>query len=710
MNPHRRINIPANWKAVGKVGKNYIYQCPVLSNDKQQQCTFTGRPDKIRQHIEENNHIFSRQQTPSKHNQEENIKAQIEKCVLQFGGELQLSLTQIASSNLKMFVQGIISLTGNYIIQHEKEKFIPETFFEGFSRNTVKQKIIEHSNAKCQIKRSEMRKCSKYVSISCDAGTIEKHALLEFLICNPSSGLKPVLLYSANFEDHSSDNFFKEMLNALQKAKEEDFCVTSIVADNVSYQKSILAHWNPNSKINQSTDTMVKSLLYITCNCHNLDLVVTQMTKTNSLFSNVSYCANLLADLSQKKDYSFYFKTVAPKIPATRWLYLYEFTNWIVQNEESIHNFISNAATIIRGYREKENKYEKLKRISINDFKKVNSLLKPLRELNDKLESDACVLYYVVPLVELCGEKIRSIIQTEDFQNDTTGKELLRIFTARFRKTAIEDILCLSYSLTSEGRYYMGLSPTASNEEKEKEQRLYFKLTQAPQLLTDQMQKERVLSSDKIKYRKCFNEYLEEVVQTMKMNPYKKFAEELEKLRGKEDQISEIFTDKFVKAQAALNFHLTRLGLPLEKIKAIQKQYNSFIHIRHGETSDRLSLYINAEPYLMWKNLYNANLFKDLSEYALQFCSIPASEASVERLFSTMKKYLSSRQRSSNQLIESYLHLLPENYSIDMMSYDFDENVNENDSENANESPLPIEPKEKPKKPQQLAITNFISS
>ena len=722
MNAHRRISIPANWKAVQKSGKNYIYRCPVMSNDKTQQCIFTGRPEQIRKHIDENNHVFSITSTTI-YKEEENVKKKIEKLVIQVGGELQLSLTQLSSSSFKTFIQGIISLTGNYVLKHERERFIPETFFEGFARNTVKQKILEQSKEKSQTRRLEMRKFSKYVSISCDAGTVEKHSLLEFLLCNPSSGLKPVLIYSTNFEDHSSANFFNEVSNAIQKAKEEDFFVTAIVADNVSYQKSILAHWNPNSKINSSNDEMIRSLLYITCNCHNLDLVVTQMTNTNELFSNVTYCATLLADLSRKKEYFIYLKTMAPKIPATRWLYLYEFTNWILENETSIQEFLSNAPTVIQDFQKKKEKYEKLLKISLTDFKKVNSLLKPLRKLNDQLESDSCTLYYVVPLVELCGQRLRKIIQTEQFADDTTGKELLRIFTARFRKTAVEDVLCLAYSLTAEGRFYMGLSPTASQEEKEKEEKAYFKLTKAPQLLRVQAQNERILSSDKIKYRKCFNDYIEKVVETMKVNAFKKFDDELERLRGNEEQILEIFPDKFVKSQAALTFHLNRLGYPLTKIEEIKQQYNLFIHIRHNEESERLSLYMNSEPHLMWKNLHNANLFKALSEYALIFCSIPASEASVERLFSSMKKYLSSRQRSSNELIDCYLQLLPQNYSIDMLSFDFDESSDENTSTNPNENEnqseesdethqqvgeKALKSKDHQKKTQQLAITNFI--
>ena len=698
----KRQPIPSNWEVVMK-GKNTIYRCPIKSGD--QRCTFVGRASTLREHLELNNHIFEIvKPEEDRKKQTENVGEKIEHLVLEMGGSLQLSLSQLASPNLTQLIQGIISVTGNYIINHQNEAFFPETFYSGMSRNTIKERIIDFSQLKAKTKRDNLRRFSKFVALSLDAGTVESHQLLEFLISNASSGFKPVLLYSADFPKHTSEKFLEELKVAISKAHEENFHVVAIVADNVQYQKKVLAHWRSNCPLNDEADPTLNSLLYITCNCHDLDLVVTQLIKENGLFSSVAKAANLLADLSRRKKYCHYFNAAAPRVPTTRWLYLFDFTSWIMNNSDKILNFLEHSEIIIDKFPVKKEKYQILSSITLQDFQKVHALLGPLRKLSDKLESDQCQICYVVPLVELCFNELKKVKDSELFQKDDTAKKLLCIFTARFRKTAVADVLCLSYALTSEGRFCLGCPPDLSEHERQEEEKKYYQLTKAPILLKETFAKDRITPNEKVKYREAFDRYIKSAVEAMSTHSYKSYHEELEKLANERD-IEEVFYDKYVKAEQALKRHLIRMKCDEELFKSITKQFSSFIHSRDPELLNRLELYLHFPPHDMWKNMSTSNLLKELSYYALMICAIPASEASVERIFSSVKKYLSTRQRSSNALTEAYINLLPDTYREDLLSFDLHDDESMNEEE---EQETPVQ-KTVPQKsnPQQRSIQNY---
>ena len=705
----KRTPIPQNWVVVSNETKNLKYRCPITDSTNTMQCTFTGRASQIRQHLEEGKHTFeiinSNKLQPKDEETLDNMKIHIEQLVIEAGGFLQLSLSQISSSAFTMFIQKIITSIGLYIQAHPNEIFHPETFYPGISRNKAKALIISHANDKAKEARQNLRMFSRDVALTIDAGTIQQHGLLEFHMIHAASGQHPCLLASFPFIDHSAHNFFTLLREAITKATCEDFTIVAIVADNVSYQKKTLAHWNPESFINTipSDDPLaqqVRGLIYITCCCHDLDLVITHMIKNNHMFKKVTTAATLLAAMSRRHEYAHYFTSKAPNIPATRWLFLYEFTNWVLKNKDSIIPILDNIDTIVKNYNTKKNKYSILKNMPFNDFQKVNILLQPLRQLNDNLEKDSCTLCYVVPLVEECASKVRKIISDPIFAGDATPLELLHVFTARFRKTAIQDYLCLSFALTSEGRFILGTSPNASAIDRQHDETNFYHLTGAP---TEIFAKDYNNIDDKIKYREALNRYIDQMIRDMNRSCYQNYREELSKLQSKNTIITSVFEDKYVQARQALAKHLARLGYDSDKRAIITKQFKIFIHDRSIELRKRLDLYLSEEPFMMWKNLSAANLFKELADYAIKWSAVPASEASVERLFSLVKKYLSTRQRSSVELIDAYVNLIPAQTKNDIISSIVQEPKEEM-------TKVHVAPKQSPKKPpQQMSLQNYFS-
>ena len=702
MTEKKRLPIPPNWVCVDKKAKNHIYRCPVMNDSRTQQCSFTGRPNILRQHIMMNQHIFETVAMREPEKEDPNIQNEIEKLCLQLGAELQLSISQMASSSFQCFVTELIRIGGTYVMEHPREVFHPPTFFRGFSRTTITKKLIEHGDEKALQSMIKLKNFSRYIALTVDAGTICKHNLLEFLATNPCSGQKPLLLYSCEFPDHHQDCFFQALVDAISIAHEHEFDVIAIVADNVSYQRSVLAHWKLDSLINQATDPKIKSLLYIPCNCHVLNLVLTQMLKENELFKNVAYCATLLADLSRKKRYSYLFVSSAPKIPCTRWLYLFEFTEWIKKNKESIIELLSKIPSVIVNYEIHIDKFKPLTLISYQDFEKVNRLLKHLRVLNDNLEADTCNIGAVVPMVEDCASQIKKEIKSKTFENDSTPQKLLEILSARFRKTAVSDILCLAFSLTPEGRHVLSISSDHKDDDLP-----YYKFKNSPTYTSNPNLKDKIYPTNKVKYMTALDEYLKEIGDLNEYGSFQVYTQELESIKHK--KIDFVFEQVYIKAKGALTNYVNRTKP--DQTSIVVKQFCKFIRLTDPDLRKTVGQYLVEDPFNMWRALSNARICPELADYALKILSIPATEASVERLFSTIKKFLSTRQNSSNELISSYINIIHEKSSYDTMSFVSDENTDSDEQKQSDqvieeEAEVP-EPPEKKKNLQQRSLKNY---
>ena len=83
-------------------------------------------------------------------------------------------------------------------------------------------------------------------------------------------------------------------------------------------------------------------------------------------------------------------------------MYLFEFTQWIVKNEENIFNFIHTMRSFIDSTIPLKD-IEMIKQvvfddsITIQNFEQIYHIMKPLKILSDSLESNSCILGYVIP-------------------------------------------------------------------------------------------------------------------------------------------------------------------------------------------------------------------------------------------------------------------------------------------------------------------------
>ena len=664
-------HIPVNWQVVRKEGKNLIYRCPITFGNGTQRCTFTARKQRLEKHIEDGKHIFEKIQTPERTQNHTEPKELIEKAVFEFAARAQLSLQTLSGVEMKHLICSIVKHSCDYIIHSGPQVFDPNTFFPGFSRNTARNKMIKYGMQNNEDHLKNFRIFSKFASFAVDAGTVYKHHMLEFLLCNPSSGYRPEQIYSTEFTESTAENFVQSLEEAVKCSKKFNFNIVAIVADNVMYQRSPLAHWDANSYINRSEDPSISSLIYIPCCCHIINLCLTQMLKENKLFKNVAEASNLLATLSRKKKYLNYFNSTAPTIPVTRWLYLFDFTEWIIRNEHKIKYLIQNIDIIITDYDQKQDKYGILANIEFIDFIKINRLLKPLRFLSDSFESDRSTLSCVVPLVEYCAQQIRSLMDfTEIFTADDhqTIKLLYCIFIARFRQTSVPDILCLAYSLTAEGRYSLFLRGNLPEDEQIQEEN-YFRTTGNGGLIRLVDNPPDIDVEDyKSKYKKLYSEYMEAIDCEQGIG-IKQFKDEVEFLLEKNmNEIKSVFEDKYVIAKKALSIHLTKLrylfgstqDIQLKKIKKIKSQFTQFFTSKDAEFLKRIRMYIELPTHEMWTHLKNEQILEDLAEYALLFTAIPPSESAVERTYSTIRKYLETRQSAKNDLINAYISAIPQ--------------------------------------------------
>ena len=518
---------------------------------------------------------------------------QLEDAILSFAGSFQLSLNEISSEAFTEFIRSVSTISVNHYLTNHAS---PETLYKGLSRQTIRQKMINKGKTEKRLKLKNMRLTSKYVSICVDAGSVERKDLLQFIISNPSAVTKTVLLKTFIFEDHTSSSFYNFLQKSIQTANKYDFDVVAVLADNVAYQKKCLAHWDPDSLINQSDDYRLNILFYITCNCNNLDLVVKFLINNNKIFMDVALFSTVLATLSLKRRFSQYFTNRPPRVPATRWMYLYFFTKYVIDNADDINRFIS----MLRNFKDPtlpSNTIELIKTIrknksfSIQNCKQIYLIMHHLKELCDSLESDSCPLGSVVPLVESCLKSLQKLYDEEIFtQNKDLITETIQVLAARFRKTVISDYLCLAYALTAAGRCHLGLPQDYPIDEKIKEEHdSYNYYSQNKYNRSDEF----IPPTEKVKYYKEFQKvFMSKVKDKPKKN---EFQDELNRIKN--EDIIEIFPKPSIQALSALISFLIRMGYSEKQINLIKNEFNDFIYLRTQEIIKDMSVNKDANTY-----------------------------------------------------------------------------------------------------------------
>lgn len=683
--------------------KNPIYRCPALNSNGTKQCIFTGRMSSMCQHLQANDHIFEdveykKEETPLDYTKS------IIKEIAQLTAGLQLSLRQVTNDVFNTFIYNIMIITTRYVNDKDiKGLFIPQNLYQGMSREKLREQMIKISAEKSQDSIKELKSFSKFASLAVDAGLVKKHQLLEFKLVHPYSNIKTVLLLSTKFEEeHSADNFFIKLKEAIDLAHQNKIHIVSVIADNVAYQRCALNHESFDSHINQSEDENIKSLIYMSCCCHNIDLIVTYMINEIDIFKNTTKCAVTLAGFSRKKAYSAYFKTKAPSIPATRWLYLFDFTEWILNNEGSITRFMNDLDINIACCKNEETglQLQSLRIVSLEDYKKVNMMLKPLRKVNDILERDDSFIGIVVPLIELAAKEIRELKKKELFENDQTPDILNNVIAARFNSTATTSFLCLAFLLTPLGRYTIGLTSDCSEELRKEEEEKVSKISKAYNEMKG-IYEDIIPPTQKVKYGKKYAKFIDKHVSELrnKQNFKKKLAE----IENARDPVEHIFTQVQFNADQALISHLSRLRYNPDKIECIKKEFQVFLFDRTGKEGRIINRFCDSNPYNLWNIIEANNILPNLSEYAKRILSIVASEATIERLFSSVKRVLDNRQNTNIDLLNSYLNLMqPHN-----TEYRFDSENVQKETHTESDENRERESKGAKNKLQQQSIKNY---
>ena len=207
-------------------------------------------------------------------------------------------------------------------LQALKTNTKPSTYFFTIGRKQLRSEILKEARNQLEQNLKYLKQIG-FVSAAIDNGTINGRHFLFTCLLNPNAGLYPIY-YDSRTEKHFSINDFIEYGNQLfDELKNYGVTLIAFVGDNLRSQVGGLAHWKSGSLQSQSEVPDIKSLLYVPCCCHVLNLVLIDLERESYQFSCLKYKLNELVVILRKTEVVKAVGHKIPDIPETRWVYIY---------------------------------------------------------------------------------------------------------------------------------------------------------------------------------------------------------------------------------------------------------------------------------------------------------------------------------------------------------------------------------------------------
>ena len=307
-----------------------------------------------------------------------------------------------------------------------------------FSASNIRNRFI----TRAEIIRDDILEDLKtlgYCSLAIDAGTVNNLKLLLFVVTNPYSTRKPLMI-NANY-NFSGDRkgYIESIRNTLLKTSSMGLNVISIVSDNHPVQISSLS------------DPEFKCIPRFSCMCHTLELAI------KDIFNNQKYQGAIdiikrAAEILKEPKISNAIGHKCPNFCRTRWNYAYNILSFATINTDLILSLVNDEQANIR-FEMDEDK---------DIIKKLYSIIIPMMtvpllyvsKLIKIFESDKTPMSFVIPLIEKAKHKMLSASSTIcsgalDFAND-----IIACIEHRLLINGKKDRLLLLHYLTPLGRLH----------------------------------------------------------------------------------------------------------------------------------------------------------------------------------------------------------------------------------------------------------------
>ena len=597
----------------------------------------------------------------------------IEKEILDFMGKKNISLKTVSSNEFYHLLMHFYEM-GQQNPSRAFHDIMPK-----ISRQTFTNRFIIFSD----FKRSRILK--DFVGFSClaiDSGTVGPNSMLNCVLLSPhKKHLKPFLYESIYGFIGNHENFVHEISRIINELNQLGISITGIVNDNLPTQVNSTDHRKENSLQKKSDISFIRIVLRIPCQCHVVALGVTDLKKTPFLGGIEQILGSIVSHLRKNK-FKKWIGAVCPKICPTRWTNLFDILAFILKHfnrlfcilmtdnpivQKELNSFRENLETIM---------FCSLPRLYILMF--LYSRLIEVLERNETIAADCLMIYNnFFEAVNFYSQQINDSQITEDsirFQNSIkkrliqTGNMRLLIFLASFT-TDGRNLIRKVYS-SDEYFFSINQEPTTKKDyfilcDKDNEKLTHYISTEFPKIKESMTQYQDKKSTLDLIENIQMNEYFEYDYNSYSSDEYPEsgnhiidnhtnnFEEESNEFIDVIEEIS-IFNDydPISYAKTFIHDYCNNMGISEEGMCVMNQQYLTWL-IGSSQLLDS-SLYERFSNIEIWHLQSFQNGWKEISNLAVKYLSISASEASAERYFSLQRLAISKhRYRTKKKLEEA---------------------------------------------------------
>jgi hypothetical protein len=239
------------------------------------QCYFQKRRDKVA-HVRDLDHTckfqgkitdFARpRELPPRPDPQQGID---KLCValLDFVGSTGESISRAASKELREILFTAVKVGQQY---HDIDA---QSLCVFPSRGTIREKFIREQQTREERLFSAFSK-NRYCSLLMDAGKMHRSPYLVISICNPSTGLDPLVISVVEGFNGGLNDYQEPAMDAFIKCMAHGVQIVGAVSDHLKAQLSALAHYSDHSVFKLYERMEAKGLRFLGCACHKLNLAV----------------------------------------------------------------------------------------------------------------------------------------------------------------------------------------------------------------------------------------------------------------------------------------------------------------------------------------------------------------------------------------------------------------------------------------------------
>jgi len=525
------------------------------------------------------------------------------------------------------------------------------------SRPQLRDTIIQLGSQREEENMNALRRI-KFVTAALDNGTIHHRHMIFVNLLNPNAGLEPCYLLSETTDHFNTSNYklFGEIL--FSRLAHQGITLVGFVGDNLRVQIRGLAHWSPVSMQRYAPpDEPEKcAVLYVPCSCHVLNLALVDLRKHDHLYDLIMKTLDALIVFLRKSEITNQLGCRAPEIPKTRWVYAYDAAMWITKHVRQINAVLTSDAVSMKTKKcllEDEDIRQCLDGVPQHIIE-LPTLLEPVKKLMLTLEADRTPLSAVFPLIHSTLGALKTIEAKKTIEYLLPVIEPLHhAVEHRFHDTAKWDLIVTSYALTHPGRRHLRkignegdhpITEDFSDDEDDSPEELK-RTIQVSEPGSDA--EDLAVSSDEDSDDYSENE-----------------DKDKDELRYKPIKIVDPFeyAELSFGDQSKINIcklifdTITDLARNLQISERERGEIHQCLHawIWGKSTAFPNLCLLKNSPWVYWKTEKKFETIKHLPTIALRLLSLPASQASCERLISRNRRILDAyRTNSKDDLIKS---------------------------------------------------------